>query len=303
MSAHTPSFLALQEAKQNEREAWQTEVARRFAEYEKQNGRISRATEFHERATGVKPKPPLHILAIGDSWFDYPLNGNLLLPPFDFGIVSENNLKAMGNPPPVILSLAKFGQASTAVLSYENQENYIKAMQGGLDAILISAGGDDMAGDQFAIYVDYGGVAGLDAVRFRGVLDSVKASYVDFFALRQMFAPNVPIFGHCYDYAIPNGTPAGIFGGPWLQPSLNFALYNLANGTKVVRNAIDGFYQMLDTELGGNNFFVVDTRNTVAANNSFPNGWANELHPFADGFHALAQKFLAVLQTHFPGRI
>src|SRR6478672_11109329 len=97
MSAHRQSFLALQEAKLTEREAWQTEVAQRFAEYERQNGRMSRATEFHERATGVKPTQPLRILAVGDSWFDYPLDGNVLLPPLDFGIVGRNNLKAMGS--------------------------------------------------------------------------------------------------------------------------------------------------------------------------------------------------------------
>ena len=44
------------------------------------------------------------------------------------------------------------------------------------DAILVSAGGDDIVGDQFVIYLDYGG-GGLNAARFQGVLNSVQASY------------------------------------------------------------------------------------------------------------------------------
>jgi hypothetical protein len=32
-------------------------------------------------------------------------------------------------------------------------------------------------------------------------------------------------------------------------------------------------------------------------------GWANEIHPYSAGFLALANKFVPVLRTVFPGRI
>jgi hypothetical protein len=63
---------------------------------------------------------------------------------------------------------------------------------------------------------------------------------------------------------------------------------------------IDKFYQMLGGLASNvaNNFQVVDTRGTIG-----PNDWSNEIHPEPDGFYKLAQKFLAVLQGHFPGKI
>jgi hypothetical protein len=131
----------------------------------------------------------------------------------------------MGNPSPTILSYALHGQSTTQMLSYENQEKILSALTDSgttqwnngttADAILISAGGDDIVADQFAIYLDYHG-SGLDAARFQGILGAIQAAYMDLFALRDIAAAQlkidpkqIPIFGHCYDYAMPNGRPAG----------------------------------------------------------------------------------------------
>ena len=61
----------------------------------------------------------------------------------------------------------------------------------------------------------------------------VKASYEDLFLFRDRNAPGVPIFGHCYDFAIPNGKHP-ICAGPRLLPSLKgvtlripFGLYSV----------------------------------------------------------------------------
>ena len=71
-------------------------------------------------------------------------------------------------------------------------------LNGAPDCILVSMGGDDLVGDQFAIYLDYQG-SGLDATRFQGALGSVRASYLDLFALRDAVLPGKPVIGHCYD--------------------------------------------------------------------------------------------------------
>lgn len=34
-----------------------------------------------------------------------------------------------------------------------------------------------------------------------------------------------------------------------------------------------------------------------------PTDWANELHPYSEGFQAIAAKFVDALRFHFPGRI
>ncbi len=298
-----------------QREAVEAELDRRTLAHKRRVGRIKRGAELRaqRRTKAKKPKPApqqaaqLDFLAIGDSWFDYPLNGN------DISLTNTAiaaQLTQIGHPPPLVLNYALYGQATTAVLTYENQQRIIDAasdptqwLNGAPDAILASMGGDDLVGDQFAIYLDYEG-SGLDAARFQGALDSVSASYMDLFALRDAIAPGKPVIGHCYDYAIPNGL-APICAGPWLQPSIEFSGYDLAQGLAIVSSMIDGFTAMLQGLAAApkNNFILVDTRKTLARVSGAQNGWANELHPYPAGFILLAQKWLAALQKQFPGSI
>jgi hypothetical protein len=298
-----------------QREAVEAELDRRTLAHKRRVGRIKRGAQLRaqRRTKAKKPKaaPPqaaqLDFLAIGDSWFDYPLNGN------DISLTNTAiaaQLTQIGSPPPLVLNYALYGQATTAVLTYENQQRIIDAasdptqwLNGAPDAILASMGGDDLVGDQFAIYLDYEG-SGLDAARFQGALDSVSASYMDLFALRDAIAPGKPVIGHCYDYAIPNGL-APICAGPWLQPSIEFSGYDLAQGLAIVSSMIDRFTAMLQGLAAApkNNFILVDTRQTLARVSGAQNGWANELHPYPAGFILLAQKWLAALQKQFPGSI
>jgi hypothetical protein len=253
----------------------------------------------------VVPAIPLDFLAIGDSWFEYPLHNEVVS--FQNNAIAANSqLGAMGNPPPHILNQALHGQATTAMLSWENQQAMIKVLQdpnqwlneqtGLPDAILVSAGGDDLVGDQLAIYLDYGG-GGLNVARFQGVLDSVQASYMDLFALRDIFAPHVPIIGHCYDYAIPDNVHPICTKAAWLWPSLAFAGYDYNTGLQIITAMIDQFHGMLAAlaAVPANNFSLVDTRNTLTRNATQPNGWANEIHPWYPGFTVLAERFLAHL--------
>jgi hypothetical protein len=67
-----------------------------------------------------------------------------------------------------------------------------------------------------------------------------------------------------------------------------------------VRQALSAFRTML---LGlaaeaANDFHLVDTQGVLTSED-----WANELHPFPNGFKAIARKFVAALQARFPGRI
>ena len=296
------------QSRQENKEARQAEIERRTREHQLKVARLKKHREIRKFAG----PDALNIHAIGDSWFEYPLDGNVPIPFFNSAIVANSQLGAKGTPNPNILNRAVHGQASTAVLTWENQSVMVNDWitsanwtNGVLDAILVSMGGDDIVGDQFAIYLNYGGGVKTVSDRFQGALDLVRASYCDLFAMRDLFAPDVPIFGHCYDYALPNGVPAAAVFGPWLQPSFNFAYYNFSDAQQVVVDMIDKFYAMLSNLASDakNNFYLIDTRNTIAPNNASPNGWANELHPYPSGFGGLADKFLASLRNHFPGRI
>jgi hypothetical protein len=158
-----------------------------------------------------------------------------------------------------------------------------------------------VAGDQFCVFLDYANPApgGLNEIRFEEALGMVKASYQDLFSFRDRFANGVPIFGHCYDFPIPNGAHPAC-AGPWLKPSLDFCGYNLVQGTAVVRQALVDFKNLL-TSLAGdpaNNFILISTQGALQAAD-----WANELHPYPEGFKKLAEIFVSKLRERFPDRI
>jgi hypothetical protein len=250
--------------------------------------------------TAAPAANPLIMLAHGDSWFDYPLDGNT-------PIVGHTDIIAhlgsMGSIHPIILNLSHWGDASTNEMSWPKQDRMIQVLQDANnwpnakpDAILFSAGGNDIAGDQFCIFLDYAGSGpGLNTTRFTEALGMVEASYRDLFAFRDKFAPGVPIIGHCYDFPVASGIGA-VCLGPWLWPSLKFAGWSKDQGTAILHEAMLAFRTMVANLASdpANNFLLVDTQGTLAASD-----WANELHPFPDGFKKIAEKFVPALQTKF----
>jgi hypothetical protein len=273
----------------------ESEIAERIAVHQKRIAQLRAGPALN----------PLVMLAQGDSWFDYPLDGNALALA-DTDIVAQ--LRTMGTTQPVIVNVAHYGEASTDEMSLPKQQRMIGLLQdpanwlnGKPDAILFSAGGNDIAGDQFCIFLDNAAssVDGLDAERFKEALGMVRASFQDLIEFRDRYAPAVPIFAHCYDFPLPTGKhPACV--GPWLKPSLDFAGWGPADGAKICRQALLDFKAMLVGLAGdaANLFFLVDTQGTLT-----PADWANELHPFPAGFVKLADCFVTKLRTQFAGRI
>ena len=210
----------------------------------------------------------------------------------------------MGAPQPLILNISHYGDATSEEMSLTRQQRLIQAIDdkanwandSAPDAILFSGGGNDIAGTQFCIYLDYD--CGLNTARFLGVLDMIRASYLDLFAFRDAHAPGIPVIGHCYDFPIPNGAHPPCVG-PWLQPSLEFTR-NMSTGTDILHRALFDFNQMLASLAADskNNFMLVDTQGTL-----LPAEWANELHPFPEGFQKFASKFVDALRGCFHNRI
>jgi hypothetical protein len=291
-ASRNASQVALQRAL---RDSIEREIAGRIAAHRRDVSRIQKAVARGEQ-------PPLMLLAHGDSWFNYPLNGNGL-PWGDTDIIA--NLENMGAPRPQILNISHFGDATTDEMGLRKQQRLIDALSnpknwlsGKPDAILFSGGGNDIAGDQFCIYLNYkdSHTPGLDADRFAGRLASIRASYNDLFLFRDRHAPHVPIFGHGYDFPHPM-TPHPPCTGPWISPSLKFTGWTDDDGTQILHAALDRFQKTL-VELASSEFIVVATQGTLAKED-----WANELHPYPPGFKKLAARFLTELQNRFRGRI
>lgn len=279
----------------------ENDIKRRIQLHKANVARLAVSQESARTLGAPVSNRPLVMLAQGDSWFDYPLTGNGL-PLVDTDVIAQ--LRRIGDMPPTILNLAHYGEAATAELSLPKQERIITALRdkgnwlnGKPDAILFSAGGNDIAGNQFCIFLDFndGHAAGLNNERFGKALGMVEACYLDLFALRDRVAPGVPIFGHCYDFPIPNGAhPACI--GPWLKPSLDFCNWPAVQGKTIVHNALAAFREMLVRLANDprNNFQLVDTQGVLTAAE-----WANELHPVPAGFQKMAQKFAGALGEKF----
>jgi hypothetical protein len=84
--------------------------------------------------------------------------------------------------------------ATTTEMSWSKQQEIITQLKnasnwfsGQPDAILVSSGGNDVAGDQFCIFLN-DAPACLDAVRSSDVLGMIEASYSVLFALLDKYA-------------------------------------------------------------------------------------------------------------------
>jgi hypothetical protein len=241
---------------------------------------------------------PLNIFAEGDSWFDYPLSTDTI------GWITAN-----GDPQPEILNLAHYGDATTQMLGVAKRQRIIDNLKdpdnGQFDALLFSGGGNDIAGDQFCLWlVDFVAgadpTAGVDTQRLTDMYGVVQAAYIDLIKIRDSINPGCIIFLHAYDFAQPNGQ--GVCGlGPWLKPSLDIRGWtDFAAAAEVVKLILQAFDKVLtQLEQKYKNVVYVRTQGTLLP----ATDWANELHPTEEGFNKIAAVFLQALRNKFPGRI
>ena len=242
----------------------------------------------------------LNILAEGDSWFDYPL-----------GTADDTRsdllhfLPALFPTAPRLLSLAHWGDATTQMLGVAQRQRLVQVLRdpghGRFAVILFSGGGNDVTGDSLSLWLNNAHEVGhvmdeaINRSAFQAILDVVEAAYFDLMALRNAHAPGVPIVVNAYDFAQP--TSRGVCGvGPWLFPSLQARGWmrdtspaELAKGAAIIRRILDQFHAMLVrmTKRPGARLFIAETRGALDP----ATGWANELHPTANGARILAHRF------------
>jgi hypothetical protein len=188
------------------------------------------------------------------------------------------------------------------IASLSDSANWLD--RGKPDAILFSGGGNNIAGDQFCIFLNYNApdASELNATRLSFALGMVEASYLDLFAFRDRYAPGVPIFAHSYTFPFVTGIHP-LCSGPWLSPSVEFCGWTDAQGNDMVRAALLAMKNCLQALANDptNNFYLIDTQTIVIPQAM----WANELHPQPEGFQLLANAFLNALRKYqpFQGRI
>ena len=253
-----------------------------------------------------------YLLAVGDSWFDYPIHDVLTKLEDHYGYNVESSAHR-GDPIETMVShvgqLDKFSRCIDKVIGHGAKPK----------AILISGGGDDIAGDEFGMLINNIDLTtpGLNDDIVRGVIEGrIAIAYRMMFAkvnalCQQQLGATFPILVHGYDYPVPDGR--GFLGGwgplpgPWLKPGFDEKLYtNLDATIQMMCTLIDRFNAMLQNlvkEPGFEMVHYVDLRNTLShAISDYKDWWANELHPTGgglfggkDGFLAVAEKFEVVL--------
>jgi lysophospholipase L1-like esterase len=243
-------------------------------------------------------------VAEGDSWFDYPLNDILRLLEDHHGYDVESvahkgdRLEDMAYGPGQLEELARR-------LEKILRQNFIPK------AILLSGGGNDIAGEEFGMLINHAlsPVAGLNDQVISGVIDErIKFAYVTILSAitricEQRLNGPIKILIHGYDYPVPDGR--GFLGGwwilpgPWLEPGFRQKGYDdLSVRAALAKRLIDRFNDMLKGIVALPEFAHVqhvDLRNTLSSGSNYKRDWANELHPTFAGFKRVTDRFAAAI--------
>jgi hypothetical protein len=241
----------------------------------------------------------LQIVAEGDSWFDYPRyleRRGGIIPRLSERL--EDRLAAES-----ILNLAHHGDTVEQMLGVAQRTKLVRVLkEGSFDAILFSGGGNDIAGDQFALWLKErsDSLNAADALRedvFASVLTIVQRGFEDLLAIRNEHAKEAVIFTHAY--CVPFPSRRGVCGlGPWLHPALELrGWHDPAEQRAIVRTMLARLDEKLKALAAAahNNVVHVDTLSIEIAQKN----WANEIHPDGDGFDMVTDAFEKVIRKRF----
>jgi len=247
------------------------------------------------------------VLAVGDSWFDYPLYDILKKLEDEHGYTAA--------------SAAHAGQAVEAMASQGGQIDQlarlfekVAALGQVPKAILVSGGGNDIAGKEFGMLLNNATspIGGWNAEILDGLIQQrIATAYRTLIAAIQTVAQyylheELPVVVHGYDYPVPDGR--GVLGGfwvlpgPWLEPGFHEKRFeDLAMNVKLMHDIIDRFNAMLTAlvrDPAFANVHYIDLRGTLKtqlAGDVYKQTWGNELHPTEAGFSTIANRFASEL--------
>jgi lysophospholipase L1-like esterase len=244
------------------------------------------------------------LIAEGDSWFDYPLHDVLS----DLEDSHGFDVESVASKGDRVEDMAySDGQLDDFTRRVE------KVLRSGVKprAILLSGGGNDVAGDAFALLLNHAtsSIAGLNESIVTGVIDQrVRDAYVTILSAItavcvSLIGHPVPVVIHGYDYPVPDGR--GFLGGwgplpgPWFEPGFRRKGFEaMTKRQPIVIALIDRFNAMLKRLAGKAPFAHVrylDLRGTLSIGSNYRASWANELHPTPSGFQAVTKKFAAAV--------
>jgi hypothetical protein len=271
---------------------------------------VIKARDRKKRTTLEAKGPSAGLLiAEGDSWFDYPFFDILERLEDEFGFVIES----VAHKGDTVESMA-YDASQVAKLARLFEKLGGQGAQP--RAILLSGGGNDIAGDEFAIMLNHqaSGLPVLNESVVTGVIDErVKFAVVSVISSvttlsKRYFGRVIPVLVHGYAHAIPDGRGylggAWILPGPWLKPGFIQKGYgDLRSNAAVVAALIDRFNAMMQTIPAApemSHVTYLDLRNTISSDlDGYKKSWNDELHPTKPGFGKIAAVYAQAIKA-FP---
>jgi len=245
------------------------------------------------------------LLAEGDSWFDYPFFDVLEELEEGFGY-SVESVAHKGDTVEEMAYDANQLDKTARVLEKLGRDGKVPR------AILLSGGGNDIAGDGFPVLLNHrlSSLPPLNEPVVAGLIDGrLRAAIVELTSAvthlcQQSVKATVPIVIHGYDYPVPDGR--GYLGGlwmlpgPWLAPGFRKKGYpdaELQVRCDLMVALIDRFNEVLTGIAGGpglDHVHYLDLRGTLSPRlqgQAYKTWWGNELHPTEQGFARVAARF------------
>jgi V8-like Glu-specific endopeptidase len=246
------------------------------------------------------------IVAEGDSWFDYSVAGLDIIDNLRrfFGYRIHNVAEA-GDTLDNMAWGTEFRRRGWVRRRPPLEETLDAVQQYRPRVVLLSVGGNDVAGDEFSSYLNHKG-SGLPPVRDAYVDYMLKTYFRRAFEyiFQRIWAidDSVSIIFHGYGHAPPDGR--GViripfvdfqFIGPWLRPALTAKGYTeRLERERIVHDLIDRYNEMLramarDDARGRLHF--IDLRPVIRSGD-----WENELHLSNSAYRRVAAEFDRTIQ-------
>jgi hypothetical protein len=239
------------------------------------------------------------LIAEGDSWFDYP--GYDVL-----GALEDDHyydVRAVAHMGDTVEAMA---YSDGQLIDFSRELEKLIRQRQIPKAILLSGGGNDVAGTEFQMLLNHSNATapGLNRQVVSGIIDErVRSAYLRIIVAitsvcEKWTGRRLPILIHGYDYPVPDGR--GYLGGfsllpgPWLEPGVRIKGYTSLDERKsLAHELIQRFNDMLENlpaESGYSHVRYVNLLGTLSGDDDYRDWWANELHPTKKGFEAVTRK-------------
>lgn len=247
------------------------------------------------------------VVAEGDSWFDYPRVNVLKVLRRQHQYRTESVARNGDTLESMAYDNAQLSELCDKL--YELRDLDVKPK-----AILLSGGGNDLAGPEFAMLLNHAN-SGLPPVseemvdyvietRLQAAVASLLSGVTEIST--KIWGEPIPILIHGYDYPTPDGRGYEFLlftlSGPWLKPSFDAkGLADLPTNRTFLRELIEKYNRMLVhvTSQFGHVRYVKITGTLSDRDVDYEDDWNDELHPSRGrrgGFFKVAQEFHQVLQ-------